>query len=43
MILDPGSPMSFTGRPWLEKYVADFDYKIEDMVSSDCYQVFRLG
>ena len=42
MILDPGSPMSFTGRPWLEKYLVDFDYKIEDMVSSQSYQVFRF-
>ena len=43
MILDPGAPMSLAGKPWLEKYLADFDYKIEDMVSSKCYQVFRFG
>ena len=43
MILDPEAPMSVAGRHWLEKYLADFDYKIEDMVSSKCYQVFRFG
>ena len=25
MILDPGAPMSLAGRPWLEKYLAEFD------------------
>ena len=36
-ILDPGAPMSLAGRPWLEKYLAEFDYKIEDKDSSVCY------
>ena len=43
MILDPGAPMSLAGRPRLEKYWDDFDYNIEDMISSECYQVFRFG
>ena len=43
MILDPGGPVSLVGRPWLSKYLVEFDYKIEDMVSSECYQVFRFG
>ena len=42
MILDPGAPMNLARRPWLEKYLAEFDYKIKDMVSSKCYQVFNL-
>ena len=40
MILDPGVLVSLAGRPWLENYLVEFDYKIEDMVSSECYQVF---
>ena len=43
MLLDPGSPVSLVGRPWLSKYLAEFDYRIEDMVSSECYQVYRFG
>ena len=35
--------MSLAERPWLSKYLEEFDYKIEDMVSSVCYQVFRFG
>ena len=42
MILDLGAPMCLDRRPWLEKYLAEFDYKIEDMISSKCYQVFRF-
>ena len=40
MIIDSGAPMSLAGRLWLSKYLAEFDYKIEDMVFSACYQVF---
>ena len=43
MILDPGAPMSLVGRPYLSKYMAEFDLKIEDMESSACFQVFRFG
>ena len=43
MILDPGAPVSLVGRPWLSKYLAEFDLKIEDMESSACFQVFRFG
>ena len=43
MILDPGASKSLIGRPWLSKYLAEFDYKIEDMVSSECYQIFIFG
>ena len=43
MILDHGAPMCLTRRPWLEKYLAEFDYKIKDIISSECYQVFRFG
>ena len=43
MILDPGAPMSLAGRPWLSKYLEEFDCTIEDMVSLSCYQVFRFG
>ena len=42
MILDHGAPMSLAGRSWLEKYLAEFDYMIEDMVSLKCYDVFRF-
>ena len=35
--------MSLVGRPWLSKYLAEFDLKIEDMESSACFQVFRFG
>ena len=27
-ILDPGVPLSLAGRPWLEKYLAEFDYNL---------------
>ena len=42
MILDPSALMNLAGRLWLSIYMAEFDYKIEDMVSSVCYQVFRF-
>ena len=35
--------MCLARRPWLEKYLAEFDYKIKDIISSECYQVFRFG
>ena len=41
MILDPGTPVSLVGRPWLSKYLAEFDSKIEE--SSACFKVFRFG
>ena len=40
MILDLGAPMSLVGRPWLEKYFAEMNYKIEELVSYECHQVF---
>ena len=43
MILDPSARMNLAGRLWSSIYMAEFDYKIEDMVSSACYQVFRFG
>ena len=43
MILDPGAPVSLVGIPWLCKFLAEFDYKIEDLVSSECHQVFLFG
>ena len=33
MILDPRVLVSLAGRPWLEKYLTEFDYRIEDIVS----------
>ena len=42
-ILDPGAPVSLAGRPWLSKYLAEFDLKIEILKSSDFHQVFRFG
>ena len=30
LILDPGAPVSLTGRQWLSKFLAKFVYKIED-------------
>ena len=43
MVLDPGASVSLAGSSWLSKYLSEFDYKIEDMVSSEWYQVFRFG
>ena len=43
MVLELGAPVSLAGRSWLSKYLLEFEYKIEDMVSSDCYQVLRFG
>ena len=40
MMLDPGAPVSLAERPWLSKYLAVFDFKIEYTVPSACYQVF---
>ena len=40
MILDVGAPVSLAGRSWVQKYLREFGYEIEDMVSSKCYQVF---
>ena len=42
MILDSGTPVSLAGRPWLNRYLEEFDCMIEDMVSLSCYQVFRF-
>ena len=39
IILDPGVPVGLVERPWLEKYLTEFDYKIEDIVSSACYPI----
>ena len=40
MILDPGTPISLAGRPSLSKYLAEYDYNIEDMsvtrIAIDC-------
>ena len=43
MILDPEAPISLARRSWLDKYLAEFDYKIEDIVTSNCHQVFTFG
>ena len=43
MILDPGASVSLARKPWLSKYLAEFDLKIEYMESSVCFQVFRFG
>ena len=43
MVLDPGAPVRLARRSWLSKYLSEFEYKIEDMVSSECYHVFRFG
>ena len=43
MILDPGAPVSLARRPWLDQYLKEFDLKIQNMVSSNCCQVLRLG
>ena len=43
MILDLGAPVCFARRPLLEKYLAEFDYKIEYIIFSKCYQVCRFG
>ena len=39
MILDHGAPVSLAGRPWLNKYLAEIVFTIEDMVSTSCYKV----
>ena len=28
IVLDPEAPISLAGRPWLEKYLAEFDYNL---------------
>ena len=43
MILDPGALVSLAMRPWLDQYLKEFDLKIQNIVSSNCCQVFRLG
>ena len=45
MTLDPRPEVhvSLAWRPWLEKYLADFNYTAKDIVSSNYYQVFRFG
>ena len=40
MILDPGAPLSFVGRPWLDQYQKEFDLMIEEITSLSCYQIF---
>ena len=39
MILDVGAPVSLVGRSLVQKYLREFGYEIEDMVSLKCYQV----
>ena len=43
MILDVGAPVSLAERSWVQKYLREFGYEIEDMVSLKCYQVFLFG
>ena len=42
VILDPGTPVGLAGRPWLRKYFAEFDWKIEDMVVIKCFDLEEL-
>ena len=42
MILDIGALDSLEGRPWLQRYLGEFGYEIEDVVSLECYQVFQF-
>ena len=37
IVLDPQAPVSLTGRLWLNEYLAELIYRIEDMVTSPCH------
>ena len=42
IVLDPVENVSLAERPGLNKYLAEYDYIVEDMVTSSCSQVFSL-
>ena len=33
MILDVGAPVSLTGRSWVQRYLREFGYEMEDIAS----------
>ena len=43
MILDIGAPVSLSGITWMTQYLKEFDLKIEDLKSFECWQPFRFG
>ena len=40
IVLDPVVHVSLAERPGLNKYLAEYDYIVKDMVTSSCSQVF---
>ena len=43
MILDLGAPVSVTGVPWMNQYLAGFGLEIENLKSVSCNQPFVFG
>ena len=43
IISDIGAPVSIAGVSWMEQYLEEFDFKIEDMKTVRCHQPFVFG
>ena len=43
MILDLGAPVSVTGVPWMNQYLAGFGLEVDNLKSVSCNQPFVFG
>ena len=43
MILDCGAPVSLAGISWMEQYLQEFNFSIDQMSSTTCNQPFVFG
>ena len=43
MILDLGAPVSLAGNEWMDQYLKDYKLEVQDMKTSECYQIFKFG
>ena len=43
IILDLGAPVSLAGNEWMDQYLKDHGLEVNDLKSSQCYQIFRFG
>ena len=41
--MDSEAIISLCTRDWLKQYLANFEFEMEKMTSTDYYQVFKLG
>merc|ERR1711895_5926 len=41
MILDLGAPVSLAGNEWMDQYLKDHGLEVQEMKTSEYYQIFR--